>query len=187
MSSEGLVERARSFAERVHVGQIRKNKAQEPFINHPHEAAELVWQSGGSEAEIAGAWLHDSVEDTPTTLAEIVACFGEEVGAIVDGMTDPPDFEGLPMLERKSRQALRVISKSASVKRVKLADQISNVRSVAVDPPLKWDRQKCVDYIEGARRVAQQCWGVSEFLDQAFKAAHQNATQVYSDEPKPPR
>lgn len=187
MSSEGLVERARSFAEGVHIEQIRKNKAQEPFINHPHEAAELVWQSGGSEAEIAGAWLHDSVEDTPTTLAEIVACFGEDVGAIVDGMTDPPDFQDLPMLERKTRQALRVISKSASVKRVKLADQISNVRSVAADPPVKWNSQKCAEYIEGARRVAEQCRGVSEFLDQEFAVAYQSAIQMYPDELKPPR
>lgn len=187
MSNDNRIERARSFAVRVHSGQVRTNKAQEPYETHLEEVAELVRQSDGSEAEIAGAWLHDSVEDTSTTLAEVIEHFGEEIGVIVDGMTDPPDFSGTPTLHRKTRQAERINSKNASVKRVKLADQISNIRSVAVDPPVKWTTQKCTDYIEGARRIAEQCRGISEFLDREFQRAYQKATQAYSGKSATPR
>ena len=104
----GLVERARIFAICRHAGQFREHKAHQPFIIHPKEVAELVRDSGGNEKEIAAAWLHDTVEDTETTLAEIEEFFGPELREIVDGLTDPPEFKGLPLLVRKARQAERV-------------------------------------------------------------------------------
>ena len=144
---DDLIKRAQDFAIQVHAGQVRPNKAQDPFMTHPQETALLVEKSGGSDEEIAAAWLHDSVEDTPATVEEITKLFGDLVGVIVDGMTDPLYLDGLPTFERKSQQAERVQSKNDSVKRVKLADQTSNIRSVAVDPPVGWDKLKCIDYI----------------------------------------
>ena len=170
-----LVEDARFFAAQAHDGQVRENKARQPYMVHPEEVAQLVIESGGSDEEIAAAFLHDSVEDTPTTFADIIERFGATVGAIVEGLTDPPEFNGLPVLMRKTRQAERIRHKSNSVKRVKIADQTSNVRAIAVDPPVKWKRQKCVDYVEGARRIAAECRGVSEFLDFQFDEAYQTA------------
>lgn len=174
-----LTEKAQIFAAERHAGQVRQNKARQPYTTHLEDVATLVRESGGSDEEIAGGWLHDVVEDTAATLDEIGEHFGPEVRAIVDGMTDPPDFSGLATLVRKTGQAKRVRSKSDSVKRVKIADQTSNLRSMAVGPPVKWDKYKCLDYIKGAYLIAQECRGVSEYLDSQFQKAYQAAFKVY--------
>lgn len=176
----GLVERARMFAEERHKGTFRRNKAHEPYRVHCLEVAELVEDSGGSEIEIAAAWLHDTVEDTNTTLDEIEELFGKKVRDIVDGLTDLPEFKGLHTRERKVAQAERLRSESASVKRVKIADQISNIRSVG-DPPVNWNKAKCREYIEGAFLVTKECRGIDDFLDSQFELAHLEAIQYLSD------
>lgn len=175
MRGKSMADRAKIFAANIHSGQTRPNKAKESILCHLEEVANLVERSGGSDEEIAGAWLHDSVEDTDTKIDEIIELFGKKVGEIVDGMTDPPEFHGLLILTRKTLQARRVVSKSNSVKRVKLADQISNVCSVVLDPPIKWNKQKCADYVRGAKRIADQCCGISEFLDKKFEILYKNA------------
>ena len=164
-----LVERAKAFALEAHRGQTRLNKDKTPLAIHIEEVVSLVEQSGGSEEEIAAAWLHDVVEDTSQSLEDIRDNFGEEVASIVHGLTDPPEFNFLHTLERKRAQARRVSDESDSVKRVKIADQISNVRSVAVDPPVKWDSKKRLDYANGARLVAKECRGASVFLYKKFE------------------
>ena len=174
-----LTERARIFATRVHIGQVRANRAKDPFITHPKEVAQLVEESGGTNEEIAAAFLHDVVEDTSTTLEDIVQHFGEEVGDMVDGLTDPVEFDGLQIAIRKAKQALRVCRKSDSVKRVKLADQISNVRSFTGDE-LTWSKQQCLDYIDGAMLIAIECQGVSEYLDTQFIKAYKIAIKAHS-------
>lgn len=174
-----LVERARIFAEEKHRGTFRENKEHQPFIVHPKEVEELVRDSGGSDKERAGAWLHDVVEDANVALNEIEKLFGLEVKKIVEGLTDLPEFKGLPLLVRKARQAERVRPESASVKRVKLADQIANVRSLC-DPPITWDKQKCRDYVEGARWVAIACKGIDDFLDAQFESAYIKAKELFA-------
>ncbi len=170
--SMSLVERAKLFGINAHKGLFRKNAAREPYSTHIAEVAALVEQSGGSSEEIAAAWLHDVVEDTPFTLKQIFAEFGNTVAEIVDGLTDPAEFTGIATLERKTLQAQRVAKKSDSVKRVKIADQISNTQSVAHDPPVEWQAPKCILYTEGARRIVEQCKGVSSFLEEKFAVAH---------------
>ncbi|MBI2068531.1 MAG: HD domain-containing protein [Candidatus Yanofskybacteria bacterium] len=172
------VERARCFATNAHQGQTRYNKAKMPLAVHLEEVASLVKESGGSEVEIAVAWLHDVVEDTPVTLADIVEHFGDEVANIVDGLTDPPGCDGI-ILECKVAQARRVSTESDSVKRVKLADQISNVRLVAVDPPVHWDSQKCLDYANGAKLVVWECKDASGRLFGLFCRAYADAIKAH--------
>jgi guanosine-3',5'-bis(diphosphate) 3'-pyrophosphohydrolase len=174
-----LVGRAKAFATKAHEGQVRPNKAQEPYITHPEEVARLIKESGGSEEEIASGWLHDVPEDTSSTLAEIAASFGTVVARIVEGLTDPPEFAGLPRAERKRRQAERVKGESNSVKRCKLADQISNIRGCGVDPPYKWSEEDRLDYIKGAWLVAQACRGVSDYLDAEFQKVYDRAIALY--------
>ena len=96
-----LVGRAKAFATKAHEGQVRPNKAQEPYITHPEEVARLIKESGGSEEEIASGWLHDVPEDTSSTLAEIAASFGTVVARIVEGLTDPPEFGGIAKSREK--------------------------------------------------------------------------------------
>src|ERR1700722_4202247 len=100
-----LIEKAKEFALQAHEGLFRKNSAHEPYSVHIQEVAALVDESGGSAEEIAAAWLHDVVEDTQYTIADIRQRFGDIVAYIVDGLTDPKDYEGMPTLERKDLQA----------------------------------------------------------------------------------
>ena len=176
---DDLVTRACIFAIRVHFGQVRRNKAQRPVIDHAAEVARLVRESGGNDLEVAAGWLHDTVEDTPTTVADIILRFGEAIGNMVDGLTDPEEFNRLPVLIRKMRQAERIKIKSDNVKRVKVADQISNIRDVAIDPPVKWTELKCVDYITGANIIAISCRGVSQYLDEMFEEEYEKALAPY--------
>lgn len=137
----------------------------------------LIQESGGSDEEIAAGYLHDVVEDTSVTLADIIQRFGNDIGEIVTGLTDPPEINDLPMLERKLCQVERVRKEDHRVRRVKLADQISNTRCLAseVDRPPHWSLQKCLDWLEGARRIAELCRGISTFLDEEFAKAYQKA------------
>ncbi|OGN03298.1 MAG: hypothetical protein A2655_00510 [Candidatus Yanofskybacteria bacterium RIFCSPHIGHO2_01_FULL_43_42] len=176
-----LVERAKAFALEAHKGQKRLNREETPLATHLEEVVSLVEWSGGNETEIAAAWLHDVVEDTPVTLAEVAANFGNEVASIVDGLTDPPEFKNLHTLERKIAQAARIYTEIDSVKRVKLADQISNVRSVVVDPPIRWDAQKCLDYVRGAEMIAWECKDASGCLYGKFLNAYNDAIKIYGD------
>jgi guanosine-3',5'-bis(diphosphate) 3'-pyrophosphohydrolase len=175
----GLVERARVFAIRAHEGQTRQGKGKLPLVTHCEEVVSLVRESGGSDEELAAGWLHDVVEDTSVTIADIAKYFGNRVASIVFGLTDPPWFKELNTLERKTAQAERVRSLSDSVKRVKMADQISNVSSLITDPPLSWDTQKRLDYIEGARKIVFECWDVSQFLFEKFCEAYWAALKVH--------
>lgn len=172
MNGSELIEAARAYAIEKHAGLFRKNRDGQPYHVHVVEVAELVAQAGGTPEQVAAGLLHDTCEDTNATDAEIRARFGDTVGDLVDGLTDPPDYAGMPTLERKTLQAERVRGKSDGVKLCKQADGISNMRSVATDPPVAWTREKCADYIEGARRVAEACAGVSAFLDEEFRLAH---------------
>jgi (p)ppGpp synthase/HD superfamily hydrolase len=175
-----LVSDAETVATEAHKGIMRPGKIKEPYIVHPKEVAGLVAQSGGSNAEIAAGWLHDVPEDTSVSIKDIQLQFGDTVAEIVDGLTDPPEFSGLPTLVRKTQQAERLKKKGESVKRVKIADSISNLRKIAIDPPTHWDKQRCLNYIEGVRLVATECYGISAFLDGQFDSAYQNAVLVYS-------
>lgn len=175
MNDSELIAAARDFAIGRHEGTFRLNKAREPYAVHVIEVGLLVERSGGSAEEIVVGFLHDTVEDTKTTILEIRLLFGDKVADIVDGLTDPDGFNGMPTLERKMLQAERVRGKSDSVKRCKAADGTSNMRSCAVDPPIGWNRQKCIDYSEGARLIAMECAGVSAYLDEEFRKAHAGA------------
>ena len=79
-----LIKSAETFSRSRHAGQFRKGDAQEPYIVHVEEVAELVTVWGGYESAIAAAWLHDTVEDCPpTSFAEIEQEFGSDVASIV--------------------------------------------------------------------------------------------------------
>ena len=175
-----LIDKADSFAEKAHFEHTRSNLAKEPYINHLREVADLVKNSGGNIEEICAGLLHESVEDTETTLDDILINFGQGMAEIVQSLTDDEESNKLPILERKSLQAEHVKKASDSVKRVKLADQISNIRCVTDDPPIEWDEKKCADYIEGARRISVECFGVSGFLDEQFKEDYKKASLKYN-------
>lgn len=170
-----LVLAAQEFAQKVHehLFAVTISGIKVPQIVHIQQVADLVWAAGGTDEEVMAAWLHDTVEDTDTTIEVIREKFGDAVAEMVEGLTDSPDIEGLPLLERKKLQAEHIATQSDSVKLIKLADQSSNVRSVTLDPFHDMSPDICRDYLEGARLIALQCKGVSPLLDGVFERIYQ--------------
>jgi len=146
-----LVANAEAFARRCHAGQIRKGAACEPYTTHLEEVAALVAKWGGSEIEVAAAWLHDTVEDCPpTSFEDLEAEFGFQVADIVRELTDD---KSLPKEQRKRLQVSNASKKSASAALVKLADKSSNVGALNHSPPTDWSRERRLEYVEWAETV----------------------------------
>ena len=132
-----LLEKVAKFAALKHAGQLRKYTF-EPYIVHPTAVARAVAEAGGDEATIAAAYLHDTLEDTDTTYAELVVEFGSEIADLVVELTDHYTSEAFPHLNRAARKALeckRIAGISAKAKMVKKADIDDNIASImAMDP-----------------------------------------------------
>ena len=131
-----IVERARVFATAAHaaVGQLRKYTF-EPYIVHPAEVAGIVEGAGGTEAMVAAAWLHDTVEDTGVTIETIRAEFGSEVAEIVGWLTDVSRPEQGNRAVRKAIDRAHTAAAPGAAQTVKLADLISNTRSITAHDP----------------------------------------------------
>ncbi len=83
-----LVRRAAVFAASIHAASGQRLRyTDEPFITHPMRVAELVAGTGARPEVVAAAWLHDVLEGTPVTLAELIAIFGPDVASLVDMVT----------------------------------------------------------------------------------------------------
>jgi len=176
MTSEGtrLVIRATHFAAQRHADQRRKGSRREPYVNHLAEVAESLCEAtgGGDAALVAAALLHDTIEDTQTSLEELLMLFGEDVAALVMEVTDD---KSLPKLERKRLQIVMAPKKSRRAKLLKIADATSNVRALAADPPADWSTERVLDYIAWAEQVIGHCRGLNSELEQAFDAAVSSA------------
>lgn len=173
--------RAQDFAHRAHdkLTSVSDSGIIRPKAVHLQEVADLVWASGGTDEEIAAAWLHDSIEDTKTSISDIEKNFGKNISSMVNGLTDYEHMANMNIFERKKMQAERVAQESESVRRIKLADQISNVRYVAIDPPADMTDVDRIDYIKGARLIAEKCRGISPLLDNLFEKAYISGTKRY--------
>jgi (p)ppGpp synthase/HD superfamily hydrolase len=128
---ESLVERAFAFAKAAHAAIDQRRKyTGEPYIVHPAAVAELVRSVPHTDAMVAAALLHDVVEDTPVTLAEIEAAFGAEVAELVEALTDVSRPEDGNRTVRKAIDRAHTAGASPAAKTVKLADLIDNTRSI---------------------------------------------------------
>jgi hypothetical protein len=144
-----LVARAQAFAIDAHAGQTRKGAAREPYVVHLAEVATLTRAFGGTDAAVAAAWLHDCIEDCAVVDAEIRAAFGDTVADLVGELTDPPRT---PRAQRRRLQVEKAARKSPQAQLIKVADKTSNLRSVAMSPPLDWDCARKLGYVR---------WGVA--------------------------
>jgi len=143
---------AAKFAAEKHAAQKRKGAAAEPYINHLIEVAELI--AGSSEQLdanlVMAGLLHDTIEDTGTTAEELERSFGSDISALVVEVTDD---KSLPKEVRKSLQVEDAPRKSVRAQVIKLADKISNLRSLLVSPPATWNTERKRQYFEWARQV----------------------------------
>ena len=140
-TSTVLIAQAYEVAAAAHEGQSRKSG--EPYIHHPLSVARIVADLGLDDVTVAAALLHDSVEDTGVTLEQVARQFGDEVAAIVDGVTklDRVQFDSKAAQQAASmRKMLVAMAKDLRVLMIKLADRLHNMRTLGAMPPEKQSR-----------------------------------------------
>jgi guanosine-3',5'-bis(diphosphate) 3'-pyrophosphohydrolase len=155
-----MINRAYETAREAHRDQSRSSG--ESYINHPLAVARIVADIGLDEISLAAALLHDAVEDTDITLADVERDFGPEVAAIVDGVTK---LERLQFDSKEAQQAatmrkmLVAMARDLRVLMIKLADRLHNMRTLAAMSPEKQHRiaQETLDiYAPLAHRLGMQ-------------------------------
>lgn len=130
-ANEALLNKAYVYAMQKH-GQ-QKRASGDPYISHPLEVAAILTEMRLDESTIAVALLHDTIEDTTATRQEIDDLFGEDIGALVEGLTK---IKKLDLVTKKAKQAenlrklLLAISDDVRVLLVKLADRLHNMRTL---------------------------------------------------------
>jgi guanosine-3',5'-bis(diphosphate) 3'-pyrophosphohydrolase len=130
-TNEDLLNRAYVYAMKAHGSQTRASG--DPYFSHPLEVAGILTQFKLDSASIVTALLHDTVEDTLTTIEEIERLFGPEVARLVDGVTK---LSRLELQSDQSRQAenfrklVIAMSEDIRVLLVKLADRLHNMRTL---------------------------------------------------------
>jgi len=182
MTSEIIfLARAWRVAAERHVDQRRKGEKAEPYVNHLAEVAELVAEATkGSDPElVAAAVLHDTVEDTGLTQAELTEQFGTDVAGLVAEVTDD---KTLPKDERKRRQIEHASHMSPRAKLLKLADKTSNLRSIANSPPADWALERKQRYLQWARDVVAGLRGVNVWLEARFDEAATKLEQLLEEQ-----
>jgi guanosine-3',5'-bis(diphosphate) 3'-pyrophosphohydrolase len=166
-----LVLRAAAFAAEKHRHQRRKDVDRTPYINHPLALANLLADTGGVTDPIvlAAALLHDTIEDTETSLEELTRAFGPLIASIVQEVTDD---DGLPKRTRKQLQIDRAPHLSERARLVKLADKICNLRDLAENPPPEWSPDVRRRYFDWAKEVVDALRGAHPKLEALFDAAY---------------
>jgi (p)ppGpp synthase/HD superfamily hydrolase len=132
-----VVRKAQVYAMAAHaaVGQRRKY-TNEPYIVHPAEVAKIVAGVPGSTPDmVAAAWLHDVVEDTDCTYTDVHMAFGADIAALVGWLTDVSKPEDGNRAVRKARDRAHTAEAPAEAQTIKLADLISNSRSIMQHDP----------------------------------------------------
>lgn len=170
-NTSALLLRAVAFAAHKHRNQRRKDADASPYINHPIALANVLANEAAilDPTVLAAALLHDTIEDTDTTRAELESEFGLTIATIVAEVTDD---KSLPKAERKRLQIEHAAHISTSAKLVKLADKICNLRDVANSPPADWAVDRKRDYFDWARVVVDRMRGTHEALEQVFDSAY---------------
>src|SRR6516225_4872442 len=135
-TSEAMLNRAYVYAMKAHGEQRRASG--DPYFSHPLEVAAILTDLKLDDATIAAALLHDTIEDTTATRAEIDEMFGHDIGALVEGLTK---LKKLDLVTKEAKQAenlrklLLAIADDVRVLLVKLADRLHNMRTLGYMPP----------------------------------------------------
>jgi (p)ppGpp synthase/HD superfamily hydrolase len=130
----GLIYKAQNFAERAHAAQVRKYSG-EPYAIHLREVAGYCAEVGCRDEVIAAAWLHDAKEDQGVTDAELRQLFGINVARLVDEVTDKSRSTDGKREIRKAIDRAHNGRASPEGKTIKLADLISNTKSIVARDP----------------------------------------------------
>ncbi len=134
-TNEALLNRAYVYAMKAHGEQRRASG--DPYFSHPIEVAAILTDLKLDDATIAAALLHDTIEDTAATRADIDSLFGADIGTLVEGLTK---LKKLDLVTKEAKQAenlrklLLAIAADVRVLLVKLADRLHNMRTLDYMP-----------------------------------------------------
>jgi guanosine-3',5'-bis(diphosphate) 3'-pyrophosphohydrolase len=183
-ANEDLLNRAYVYAMKAHGKQ--KRASGDPYISHPLEVAAILTDLKLDDATIAAALLHDTIEDTDATRAEIDRVFGHEIGLLVAGLTK---LKRLELVSKEAKQAenlrklLLAIADDVRVLLIKLADRLHNMRTLSHQPPEA--RRRTADetleiYAPLAGRMGMQEMR-DELEDLAFRELNPDAYKVLTE------
>jgi guanosine-3',5'-bis(diphosphate) 3'-pyrophosphohydrolase len=177
LSDTKLLVRAIEFAARKHRMQRRKDVDASPYINHPIAVMSVLCVEAGIDdaTVLAAAALHDTIEDTETTQAELEREFGKEIAGLVGEMTDD---KSLPKEQRKRLQIEHAHKLSGKAALVKLADKTCNVRDIAAHPPFQWGVQQKSEYFEWAKAVVDCLPESHPTLRRLFNRAYESSLRL---------
>ncbi|MBV8791644.1 MAG: bifunctional (p)ppGpp synthetase/guanosine-3',5'-bis(diphosphate) 3'-pyrophosphohydrolase, partial [Pseudolabrys sp.] len=182
-TDEALLNRAYVYAMKVHGEQTRASG--DPYFSHPLEVAAILTDLKLDDATIAAALLHDTIEDTAATRAEIDSLFGKEIGGLVEGLTK---LKKLDLVTKEAKQAenlrklLLAIADDVRVLLVKLADRLHNMRTLHFMPPAARRRvaeETSEIYAPLAGRMGMQAVR-EELEDLSFRELNPDAYEVVS-------
>lgn len=181
MSTLPGILKALHFAATKHRHQRRKDVEASPYINHPIEVAELLVRVGSVQdlTTLQAAILHDTIEDTNTTPEELDEAFGSEVRCVVEELSDD---KRLPKAERKRLQIEHGPQLSERAKQIKLADMISNVRSVTQTPPANWPLARRREYLDWTEQVVAGLQGCNTSLEGLYRELLQEGKDTLDSE-----
>lgn len=170
---DAFIERACALAREAHAGQVRKGTGRSYFDGHLEPVARLVAEAGGSDVQVAAAYLHDAAEDAggPTMLVRIAGEIGEEVADLVEDLSDSlvDTASGAPKEawgSRKRRYLADLRDAPVAVLEVSVADKYDNARAILDDHarlgPAVWE-------LFNESRPEYQLWYYRS-LDRVFRA-----------------
>ena len=173
-----LIRKAYAYGMEMHTGQMRKSG--EPYFTHPVAVAAILTEQQLDDATIITALLHDTIEDTKSTYAEVQRLFGDEVAELVDGVTK---LTNLSLSSTESQQAenfrklFMAMSKDLRVILVKLGDRLHNMRTIKsmnIDKQAQKARETMEIYAPLAGRMGMQ-WMREELEDLSFRVLNPEA------------
>ena len=170
-----LIARAYDFSAAVHKGQ--KRMSGEPYLTHPVEVASIIADLKLDVSSVATGLLHDTVEDTLTTLEQIDGTFGAEIAGLVDGVTKISQISFTSREEKQAenfRKMILAMARDIRVILVKLADRAHNMRTLESLPPERQHdiAQETLDiYAPLAHRLGIY-WMKSELEDNSLRYLH---------------
>ena len=183
-TNEDLLNRAYVYAMRAHGEQVRDSG--DPYISHPLQVAAILTDLKLDDATIAAALLHDTIEDTDATRAEIDRLFGHDIGVLVEGLTK---LKKLDLVSKEAKQAenlrklLLAIADDVRVLLIKLADRLHNMRTLGHRPAEARRRtaEETLDiYAPLAGRMGMQQLR-EELEDLAFRELNPEAHRVITE------
>ena len=170
-----LIRKAHDFSAKVHTGQ--KRLSGEPYLIHPIAVADIIADLKLDVPSIVGALLHDTVEDTLTTLDEIKSAFGREIADLVDGVTKLSRTNYTSHEEKQAenfRKMILAMGKDVRVILIKLADRVHNMRTLDHMPADKQilTAQETMDIYAPLSHRLGIAWVKSELEDLSLKYLH---------------